>query len=102
MHVPLFHWCMLPYYSYMYEGTVIITVHKYKLLDYSKSNSPCRMVAVSTTGSAVCGEGTRFCIETAIKSQKSYKSHLHDATADSSQVILYCNPVTSHVHFNNS
>jgi hypothetical protein len=55
-HVPLFHCCVLPYYSYMYEGTVIITVHEYKLLDYSSSNSPCRMVDVSTTGSAVCGE----------------------------------------------
>jgi len=55
MHVPLFHRCMLPYYSYMYEGTVIITVHEYKLLDYSSSNNPCRMVAVSTTVSAVCG-----------------------------------------------
>jgi len=55
-HVPILHCCMLPYYSYMYEGTVIITVHEYKLLDYSSSNSPCRMVAVHTTGSAVCGE----------------------------------------------
>jgi hypothetical protein len=47
---------MLPYYSYIYEGTVIITVYEYKLLDYSSSNSSCRMVAVSTTGSAFCGE----------------------------------------------
>jgi hypothetical protein len=72
------------------------------VLDYSSSNSPCRMVAVSATGSAVCGEATRFCIETAVRSQKSYKSELHNATAASSQVILYSNPVTYHARSNNS
>jgi len=49
LHVPILHYCMLPYYSYVYEGTVIITVHEYNVLDCSSSNSPCRMVAVSTT-----------------------------------------------------
>jgi hypothetical protein len=34
-HVPLFHCCMLPYYSYMYEGSVIITVLEYNIFDYS-------------------------------------------------------------------